>query len=239
MQSPELGPGLRRGTDAAKRHGLVVPPRLGLGAGMLAPLLAASLAASACVAGQGLAADVQACRPLSENWRSEATEDDRRRLRDWRRAWETATEHARTTAAAEIDAAGPLLQTDAALRDPMPPPGDYDCRTLKLGSPTDSGLPYVAYPTFRCRIRIDGERISFVKLDGSQRPVGRLYPDSERRLIFLGTLQLGDEVRAFRYGTDSERDLAGILERVGERRWRLALPYPHFESLLDVIELTP
>lgn len=206
---------------------------------MLAPLLATLLAASACAAGQDQPGDVPACQPPGENWRSAATEADRRRLRDWREAWETASEHARTTNGADIDAAGPLLQTDAALLNPLPPPGDYDCRTIKLGSPTESGLAYVAYPTFRCRIRVDGERISFTKLDGSQRPVGRLYPESERRLIFLGTLQLGDESRAFHYGTDSDRDLAGILERVGEQRWRLVFPYPHFESLLDVIELVP
>ena len=28
-------------------------------------------------------------------------------------------------------------------------------------------------------------------------------------------------------------------ERVGERRWRLVFPYPHFESMVDVLELIP
>ncbi len=36
-----------------------------------------------------------------------------------------------------------------------------------------------------------------------------------------------------------DRDMAGVLERIGERRWRLVLPYPRFESLLDVVELVP
>jgi hypothetical protein len=31
----------------------------------------------------------------------------------------------------------------------------------------------------------------------------------------------------------------GVGERIGERRWRIVFPYPHFESLADVIELTP
>jgi hypothetical protein len=52
-------------------------------------------------------------------------------------------------------------------------------------------------------------------------------------------MQLGDERRAFQYGTDQDRDLAGLVERVGDHRWRLVFPYPHFESLLDVVELTP
>jgi hypothetical protein len=41
------------------------------------------------------------------------------------------------------------------------------------------------------------------------------------------------------YGRDANRDMAGIVQRIGPRRWRLVLPYPHFESLLDVVELVP
>ena len=38
---------------------------------------------------------------------------------------------------------------------------------------------------------------------------------------------------------DKKRDMAGYVERIGPVRWRLVMPAPHFESLLDVIELTP
>jgi hypothetical protein len=206
---------------------------------MIALLLAAALAPPPCAAGQDLAADQPACRPQPESWRTIATEDDRRRIRDWRQAFEAALEDARGANGAEIAQAGALLEADSALRGPMPPPGDYACRTIKVGTPADSDLTFVAYPTFRCRIATDGNRLTFTKLDGSQRPIGRLFADNDRRLIFLGTMQLGDETRTFRYGADQERDVAGILERVGDRRWRLVFPYPHFESLLDVIELTP
>jgi hypothetical protein len=58
-------------------------------------------------------------------------------------------------------------------------------------------------------------------------------------MVFLGTLQLGDEQRALQYGRDRERDMAGVVERIGERRWRLVLPYPHFESTIDIVELVP
>jgi hypothetical protein len=58
-------------------------------------------------------------------------------------------------------------------------------------------------------------------------------------MIFLGTLQLADEQGVLRYGHDEERNMAGLIERIGPRRWRLVLPYPHFESLVDVIELIP
>jgi hypothetical protein len=58
-------------------------------------------------------------------------------------------------------------------------------------------------------------------------------------MIFLGTLQFGDEGLAYRYSWDRERDMVGLLERIGDHRWRLVFPHPHFESLLDVIELVP
>jgi hypothetical protein len=33
--------------------------------------------------------------------------------------------------------------------------------------------------------------------------------------------------------------MAGVFERIGERRWRLVFPYPHYESVIDVLELIP
>jgi hypothetical protein len=59
------------------------------------------------------------------------------------------------------------------------------------------------------------------------------------RMLFLGAMALGDEAGRVRYGGDTARDMLGLFERVGPRRWRLALPYPAWESLLDVIELVP
>jgi hypothetical protein len=84
-----------------------------------------------------------------------------------------------------------------------------------------------------------GGRLRFTKMTGSQRPVGDIFADNGRRMIFLGVLMLGDEPRALRYGRDRERNLIGLVERVGPSRWRIAFPHPHYESLLDVIELVP
>ncbi|HET9427286.1 MAG TPA: DUF4893 domain-containing protein [Allosphingosinicella sp.] len=174
------------------------------------------------------------------SWRNVATEDDRERLRNWRTVWLKAIERARAAGhAGELAQEGVLLDPDAGLTEPLPPPGDYDCRTIKVGSQGASGLDYVAYPAFRCRIGSDDGVVTFTKLSGSQRPIGVILPDTDRRSIFLGTLQLGDETGALQYGRDRERDMAALVERIGERRWRLAFPSPHFESLLDVLELTP
>lgn len=179
-------------------------------------------------------------RPAPLGWRATATEDDRARLRQWRTAWTEALEKARAAGhGADIASEGALLDPDAALPAPAPPPGDYRCRTVKLGGQSEAMLDFVAYPFFRCRILAEDELMSFEKLTGSQRPVGLLFEDIGRRLVFLGTLQLGDETLSLHYGLDRERDMAGILERIGEARWRLVFPYPHFESTLDVLELVP
>lgn len=206
------------------------------------PLLFAPLLLPACAAdesGPGAAVPAAAVSAAA-GWRSIATEPDRERVRKWRTAWVAALAKARAGGhSAEIAAEGVLLEPDAALRQVAPPAGDYRCRVLKVGAKSEGLLDYVAYPAFDCRISAGAGGQDFVKVTGSQRPVGRLFPDGERRQIFLGTLQLGDEQGVLRYGHDRQRDMVGLLERIGERRWRLAFPYPAFESTLDVLELVP
>lgn len=196
----------------------------------IAALLAVSVTSAPAVAQDG---DEPA------RWRDVATERDRARIRGWRRAWVEALGEARQRNAAEVNSAGALFAPDAGLTSPELPPGNYRCRTIKLGSQGNSDLNYVAYPWFSCRVARDGEALSFRRTGGSQRPIGHLYAAGPRRMIFLGSLQLGDERRVLRYGADADRNLAGIVERVGERQWRLVFPRPTFESIVDVIELVP
>jgi hypothetical protein len=200
--------------------------------------LAGALLLAACSGGERPAASggtAPACAE-SATWRALATSADRERLRRWRDAWLQALPEARTASAAEVATMGPLANPDLALTGAMPPAGSYTCRVYKLGARTPGMLPFVGYPPFQCRIDADG---SFAKLTGSQRPVGKLYPSTDTRVVFLGTLVLGDEPGPLAYGTDAQRDMAGFVERVDERRWRLVLPYPAFESVIDVIELVP
>jgi hypothetical protein len=140
---------------------------------------------------------------------------------------------------AEIDREGALLQPTAALPNAYLPAGDYRCRTIKIGAKGRGGLGYIAYGWFRCRVAAEQGLSSLTKLTGSQRPVGLVFPDNLKRQIFLGTLELGDEKMAVNYGSDRMRDMAGLIERIGDNRWRLVLPAPAYESLLDVIELVP
>lgn len=176
----------------------------------------------------------------AQGWRAAATPDDRERLRDWRKAWVEALRRASAGGHnADIAREGVLLFPDAAQAGAALPEGDYGCRVIKVGRQAEGGLDYVAYPQFDCRVASENGLQHFAKLTGSQRPVGHLYPESDRRIVFLGTLMLGDERMAMRYGQDRTRDVAGVVERIGPRRWRLVLPYPRFESLVDVIELVP
>ena len=199
--------------------------------------LAALLPLAACTSpGTGPAEAV----PQEAAWRSVATDADRERIREWRTAWLKALKQARAAGhGAAVAGEGALLVPDAALDGVSPPAGAYRCRTIKIGAKSAGLLDYIAYPAFSCRIGEGEGARDFVKLTGSQRPVGRLFVENDRRMIFLGTLQLGDERGTLRYGHDAERAMAGVFERVGERRWRLVFPYPHYESVVDVLELIP
>ena len=194
-------------------------------------VLAAALALSAC-ATRGPA-------PVASDWRAVATPDDRERLREWRGGFARALAKARAAGhGAAIDAEGRLLVPDAALGGPLPN-GDYRCRIIKVGAQGPGLLDYIAYPAFACRVTQEGALQYFAKLSGSQRPMGRIYPADSMRGVFLGVLMLGDETRPMRYGSDPDRLVAGWVERIEPRRWRMILPAPRFESLTDVVELIP
>ena len=173
-------------------------------------------------------------------WRSIATEADRIRLRDWRTAFNEGLRAARASgSAAEIAKEGALLEPDAAQTGGTIPNGTYRCRVIKLGARSPGMLNYIAYPYFTCRIGPSGSLQSFAKVHGSQRQVGTIFPNDPLRQVFLGTIALGDEQSAMQYGRDRERDVAGYVERVGPNRWRLIMPRPAFESVIDVMELVP
>lgn len=175
-----------------------------------------------------------------DGWRRVATTQDRERVRGWYSAWREA--HASVAAGgytAQAAREGALLRADAALPNPHLPAGDYRCRVIKLGSKNDSSLTYIAYPFFKCRVRPEEGIFSFEKVTGSQRPVGLIFDDNDRRQIFLGTEVLGDERGAMDYGVDKNRDRVALVERIGPNRWRLVFPYPAFESIVDVMEVVP
>jgi hypothetical protein len=168
------------------------------------------------------------------------SENDRVRLRDWRKSFESALAAARKSGhGAEIDREGALLGPDAAMGAPAISNGIYRCRVIKLGAKDPGNLDYASYPGFTCRVKQEHALQRLGKLSGPQRYVGLIFPGDAIRNVFLGTLVFADERRALQYGQDEQRDVAGYVERIGPNRWRLVMPAPHFESQLDVMELVP
>lgn len=172
-------------------------------------------------------------------WRTVATEPDRERLRNWRRVWDEALPAARQADGGAIAADAALFDPDRALATALPPVGRYRCTTTKLGIHGTATSAYRVEGPSTCTVTSDGPAFRLVREDGAQRFAGSLYGDTDTRAIFLGTLVLGDETNALRYGTDAHRDMIGYLERIGAHRWRLVLPRPQFESILDIVELVP
>ena len=176
----------------------------------------------------------------SAAYKDVVSENDRVRLRDWRKTFVDALAEARKAGhGAEIDREGVLLDPDAALAAPAIPNGMYRCRVIKLGAKDPGNLEFVSYPGFTCRVHAERQLQRLGKLSGSQRYVGLIFPGDAIRNVFLGTLVLGDERRALQYGQDEQRDVAAYVERIGPSRWRLLMPQPHFESRFDVMELVP
>lgn len=171
------------------------------------------------------------------NWHMVASDADRERIAHWRDSFVAALKAARAQHGAEIDAEGPLLLPDSAQDRVAFGPGHYSCRIIKLGA-QDPAMPTLKIlPTVPCDVGTTGALLSLRLRAGPQRPDALLYPDLVRRMILLGSLTLGDEVMAHDYGQDATRDMAGIVERTDDGRWRILLPAPHFESLYDVIEV--
>lgn len=175
----------------------------------------------------------------SVGWRPIATDADRERLRKWRDAWEEALPLAKAANPAVIAGDPTLFDPDRALGDAMPPAGSYRCRTYKLGGAGTAVSPLTIGDWQPCTLTQVGEVLHFRVSGGVQRAEGNIFPETKARVIFIGTLEIGDESAPLRYGIDNARDLLGYGEQIEARRWRFVMPYPRFESKLDVVEMVP
>ena len=174
------------------------------------------------------------------DWRRTASTEDMERLGRIPSAWSGSLAAARAAGfARRIAAEGPLLEPAAALPRPAPTPGVYMCRLIRLGT-SARGTPAFAVvrPTF-CFVGVSGNQLSITKPEGSDRPAGYLWDDSNpARMVFLGSLAPGRGAPAA-YGDDRARDVAGIFERIGPFRFRLVIPARDAPARLDIFELVP
>jgi len=174
-------------------------------------------------------------------WQRVASAADLNRIRRLATGWSSGLTQARSGGFGdEIRAEGKLLDPYAAQARPAPTPGSYSCRLVRLGRENGKGPTFQKFKPFFCYVQVEANLFTIVKQTGSQRPAGRLWEDDNpNRLIFLGTLALGDEEEARAYGEDPKRDMAGIFERIAPFVWRLVIPYPQNGAQIDVFELTP
>jgi hypothetical protein len=202
-----------------------------------------ALAAAGCTTAnkpQVIAGPATLVETKGDIWRRVATAADQDRLARISTAWAQGLADAREHSRKDVLVEGALLKSGAALPRPAPTPGSYNCRLVRLGAKTAKAPGFEKFKPFFCYVEVEGDLLTIVKQTGSQRPAGRLWEDDNpERLIFLGSLALGDEEQPLAYGDDPKRDMAGVFERVGPFRWRLVIPWPQSPSKLDVFELTP
>lgn len=177
----------------------------------------------------------------SADWRGVVSGADAANLGRLDQAWRLGRAEADDRGfAAQVEALGPLVDPNAGQTGRLQPaPGAYRCRSIKLGTNSPGGPGYLEYPYFRCSIELTpGGDLVLTKTTGSQRSRGLLYPDTDRRLIFVGAQAWGmDEASFPRYGEQRLRDQVGVFERIGPNRWRLVIPWPRVDSKLEILEL--
>jgi hypothetical protein len=203
----------------------------------LAALCAAALLLEGC---QRLASAEHVPMPaqVGTGWRQVASAEDQARLDRIAAAWDEALAAARAAGFGRaIDREAGLLAPDAEVRA-APSPGPYRCRVIRLGAPP----PRRAFEVFRpwfCHVSVEGEQLGLTKQTGSERPAGYLWDDGPDRMIFVGAIALGGETAAPAYGANAERNLVGILERVGTFRYRVTMPRSRGVAVIDVLEMVP
>ena len=207
-------------------------------------VVAVGLAVAGCVLPKKVApagTTVTAIVTKSDAWKRVASDADRARIARAPLAWQQGLAEARARGfASEIRSEGRLLASGGALSRPAPTPGSYSCRVVSLGRSAKRGPAFEKFKPFFCYIDLEGELFTIVKQTGSQRPAGRLWEDDNpTRLIFLGSVALGNEEEARAYGDDPRRDVAGVFERIAPFVWRLVIPFPQDGTKLQVFELTP
>lgn len=179
--------------------------------------------------------------PDVTDWRQIASDGDEARMSVVDSSWVTALDQARADGFTEaIDHGGADLDPGAGIRTrQVPSPGEYACRTYKLGYPAGgAGVSYVTYPDFECVVERPERTVTTVtKLTGSQRSHGRIFVGDPDGPVFIGTQAWGDENGFPAYGQHRERDQIGRVERIGANTWRIVFPQPAVESHLDVMVL--
>jgi len=199
-------------------------------------LLAVSAAAAAC---QKVPPPASAAAKVvveeAEAWRSVASARDSAALDGLSGRWRQALAAGRSAnLTRRIEAEGRLLVPEARLARAAPAPGTYRCRYVRPG-----GRKWVSSVQGFCYVGVEGGQLSLATEIRGLRLGGYLWElkDGER-LVFLGAAVPAGAKSAAAYGNDPARDTAGLVERIGEFRYRLVLPGAAPGAGLTVVEMT-
>jgi hypothetical protein len=149
-------------------------------------------------------------------------------------AWERALAASRAAGLTRrVLAEGALLAPGAALARAAPAPGTYRCRYVRLGM-----RRWTASAQAFCYVGVEGGQLSLATELKGLRLGGYLWePRNADRLVFLGAAVPAGGRNAPAYGDDPAEDSAGLVERIGEFRYRLVLPEPEPGAGLTIVDM--
>lgn len=130
-----------------------------------------------------------------------------------------------------------LLDPDLKLPRASPAPGAYRCRMVRLGSPHPPSRGRRAGRESYCFVGAEEDRLALTLETPERRLGGYLWDGSSSdRLVFLGA-EIGAGARsAPPYGDSGAVSTAGLFDRIGDFRYRLAVRGP-VPGSIDVYEL--
>lgn len=170
----------------------------------------------------------------AEAWRSVATERDAAALDSLPDLWRQALAAGRAAnLSRRIAGEGELLTPDSRLAWAAPAPGSYRCRYVRPG-----GRKWVSSAQGFCYVGVEAGQLSLATELRGLRVGGYLWELKGReRLVFLGGAVPAGAKTAAAYGEDPARDRAGLVERIGEFRYRLTLPEPSPGAGLTIVDM--
>jgi hypothetical protein len=170
----------------------------------------------------------------AEAWRGTASARDSALLDGLADRWQKALAAGRAAGLSRrISAEGALLKPSERLPRAAPAPGTYRCRYVRPG-----GRRWAASPQGYCYVGVEAGQLSFASEIRGLRLGGYLWElKGGERLVFLGAAVPAGGKSAGAYSENPARDSAGLLERIGDFRYRLTLPESPPGSPFTVVEM--
>lgn len=169
-----------------------------------------------------------------EPWRRVASPRDAAALDGLPARWDQALATTRAAGLTRrVAAEGALLVRGTPLARAAPAPGSYRCRYVRLGV-----RKWTASASGFCYVGVESGQLSLTTELRGLRLGGYLWePKAGERLVFLGAAPPPGAKGAPAYGDNPALDLGGLVERIGEFRYRLLLPEPEPGGGITIVEM--